>query len=158
MCLTLLVPIYVSIISGTVVITSIICQYIKSKPPDKLNLTHIIGMDLAIALGSGTSFLSIAILVRELTGPFNQVHIVEFVVFCQQALNYAFLASVLSFQFFHFLNIFFASKVNEFNEERVVFCHRIFVLGSSLPLTLLVCKFRSGICRPIPLYFYFLVS
>jgi hypothetical protein len=153
-----LISVYIGIITGTILTTWIICEYIKSKPPDKLNLTQIIGFDLTIVLGSSASFLSTAVIIRELTGPFHQVYIVEFVVFCQQELNYAFLASVLSFQFFHALNVFFSSKVNELPEEKVIVCHRVFVLGSSLPLTLLVCKLRSGICRPIPLYFYFLVS
>jgi hypothetical protein len=45
-----------------------------------------------------TAFLSAANIVREVTGPFNQVYLVEIVVFVQQELNFAFVASLISLQ------------------------------------------------------------
>jgi hypothetical protein len=58
----------------------------------------LISIDITVALGLAACFICAAISVREMTGPFNRVVLVEIVVFIQQELNYAFLASVLSLQ------------------------------------------------------------
>ena len=104
---------------------------------------------LEIIRGAFQTFLTFSTLSNYSSASMKAFIIIMIIIKCKH---------FFPFQFVHFMRVFFPSNINEWDDEVLIRVHRGFVFGSSLPITILVCHLRGGICRPIPLYFYFLVT
>ncbi len=80
----MLLAFYSCIIVTTTFLISIIVKYLREKPTDRQFIRDQIKIDLAIILGTGVSFMSTLICLREIFGPFHNVQLVELILLSQQ--------------------------------------------------------------------------
>ena len=105
----LLISIYLSIVLLTGSLLFLITKFLKDKPFGQQFVTDKLSADLAIFVFMTNFFLSFAIIIRELIGPFCE-DTTQIVLAIQQFFNLSILMCLLAMQFAQFCNVFFSSR------------------------------------------------
>ena len=86
-----------------------IIKYLRDKPFGKQFVTDDLSINLAMAVFSTNFFLSLAIVTREIFGPFHD-WIVKPILFCQIFFQFCMLFSLLAMQVAQFSNVFYSDR------------------------------------------------
>jgi hypothetical protein len=84
-------------------------------------------IDLAITNGMMVFYMSMNLIIREITGPFFNLFIVQTVLLVQQSFYFALLACIFTLQIVQTLKLFFSPLLTDWTESKVIKAHRIFV-------------------------------
>lgn len=109
-----LILLYFSIMLSTGILFFLIIKYLQDKPFGQQFVTDRLSVQSSIVIVILISNLSIAIIVREIFGPFPE-WITKSISTVQQFLNLSFLMCLLSMQLAQACNIFFIDRFNILN-------------------------------------------
>jgi hypothetical protein len=112
--------------------------------------------DLAFLTGSTVGISSLISAIREMTGPFRNVAIVDTLFTVYQFQYGLMLSCIVSLQLVQMLSVFFNSSINDWSENKVIMAHRLFVLLCGVTSSGTLCFLKGGMCRPTALYYYIL--
>jgi hypothetical protein len=104
-----LILLYVTITLVTGILLFLIIKYLQDKPFGRQFVTDHLSVYLSIAIFATNSFLSTAIILREIIGPF-QGWIPKAIMIGQQFLNLSVLMCLLSMQLAQVCNVFFIDR------------------------------------------------
>jgi hypothetical protein len=152
----LLCLLYVSIVLSTLILMFIIIQYFKQIYLDKQSVKHLIMADLAFVTTSHMLVVAIPVVIRSIVGPFENISGVENLMILLQTNFNILLACIISLQLLQVLNVFCLVWLSEISDKMVITFHRIFVILLGLSTSATVCHFKVGVCKPNPIYFFFL--
>jgi len=151
-----LILVYSLIIIATVVLMTILIKYTKEKLLNKHFLRNQILIDLGFINTVFIVEICFFMIARSIIGPIQNVLIVEAIMITQQCFYDLVLSCIVSLQITQVLSVFWSAKLGEIRDNLIIIVHRIFVLFFGLILATMACYHKNGMCRPIPLYYYFL--
>ena len=100
---------YLGITTVTGLLLLTIVKYLKDKPFGKQFVTDHLSITLSWSIFGSVAFLSAAIIIREIVGPFDH-WISQVVLFLQQFFNLHLIMCLLSMQVAQFCNVFFSDR------------------------------------------------
>ncbi len=86
--------------------------------------------------------MSMNLIIREITGPYFNLFIVQNVLLVQQSFYFALLACIFTLQIVQTLKLFFSPLLTDWTESKVIKAHRIFVFTMGMCTGALVRIFR----------------
>ena len=135
---------------------TIIIKYLKQKAIPRQQIKDQVLSDLAFITGGTVSISAFISAVREVTGPFQSLLLVNNLFVIYQYLYGFLLSCTVSLQLVQVFNIFFTAWMSEWSDEQAILCHRIFVAVLGTASSSVLCLLKGGMCRPTALYYYLL--
>ena len=151
-----LICMYGTISFSSTLLMTIIIKYLKQKALQRQQVKDQVLADLAFLTGTTVGISSFISAIREISGPFKNVELVDALFTVYQFQYGLMLSCIVSLQVVQMLNVFFSSSINEWSEEKVILSHRLFVTFLGLSSSGILCFLKGGMCRPTALYYYIL--